>query len=175
MLVGVTLVSTYVLLWLRRWYKSEARQIRGIVQSISADAIVNVFIPDGVEGEIHIDHLLLTQKGLLVLDVKSVTGKVFAGAQMDIWTAMDNGQRVTFSNPLPNMQDRVAAVTRLAPGTPIESHIVFNQRATFPKGHPSSVITWPELVAAYSTTTLDANNNDFATHWQAIKTVATQN
>ena len=159
-----------------RWNRSTPRQIQRVVRSISVDALVDVVIPDGVDGEIHIDHLLLTEQGLLVLDIKDVRGSVFAGDKMDVWTAIEPGNRFTFDNPIPLMQDRVAAVAWQAPGVPIESKVVFTQNAEFPKGHPDAVITLDALYEQYrcdSTEIRGPSMDGVASQWDRIKAVAT--
>lgn len=168
--VGVVVAGVFVI----RWHRSIHRRLRRVVRSMSRDALVDVFIPDGLGGEIHIDHLLLTARGLLVMEVKDVRGAVFAGEKMDLWTAIQPNNRFTFDNPLTPMQDRVAAVTLLAPGVPIESLIVFTPAAEFPKGHPDKVTTLDKLLDHYTNHFADGQSDDtvFTAKWDQIKAVA---
>ena len=46
-------------------------------------------VSDGMGGEIHIEHLLLTGKGLVVLDVKTITGVAFRGQYHPIETVAE--------------------------------------------------------------------------------------
>ena len=64
---------------------------------------------------IHIDYLLLTRQGVIVLDVRDVAGHVFGSEPMQEWTVLGRKRRFTFANPLPQLYDRMAAVT--PPGT----------------------------------------------------------
>ena len=66
------------------------------------------------DGEIHLDHLLLTPRGLVVIDLRNAHGAVFGGEQMDDWTVMSATRRYTFRNPLGALAARVHAVRRLA-------------------------------------------------------------
>ena len=60
-----------------------------------------------------IDYLLLTTKGLLILEVKDVQGIVFGGDKMQDWTVINAERRYTFSNPQPALYDRIAAVRQI--------------------------------------------------------------
>ena len=50
-------------------------------------------------GNFHVDFLLLTSLGILVIDLRDVRGNIFGGDQMTEWTVMDGAQRTTFTNP----------------------------------------------------------------------------
>ena len=56
--------------------------------AIAYEAAHQVLVPDGMGGYIHIDHLLLTPRGLLVLDTRRVAGLIFGGDQMSDWTVI---------------------------------------------------------------------------------------
>ena len=173
--IGVVLIaSVLAAAWLVRWKRSVPRQINRLIRSISVDALANVIIPDGMNGEIHIDHLLLTPKGLLLLDIKDLGGPVFAGDKLDFWTAGESGNRLKFNNPLPFLQDRTAAVSELAPGLPIDSRIVFTKDAAFPKGHPDRVTTLETLGEEYQSVDAEPNHAAVPPQWETIKAAATQ-
>jgi len=174
-IVVAVALAAIVAWWLRRRYLAPARVLARRLRAISADMLVNVIIPDGMGGEIHVDHLLLTADGLLLLDFKDVRGTVFAGAQLDTWTAMEPGSRITFDNPIPVLQDRIAAVSRLAPDVPIHAQVVFEKDAEFPKGHPPTVITFDalyEALAAKPDEGRRAAADVFGTQWAQIKAAA---
>ena len=80
------------------------------LERVAFDAVHQVLVPDGMGGFIHIDHLLLTPRGVLVLDTRRVAGLIFGGDQMSEWTVMGRGHRYTFDNPQPALYDRIAAV-----------------------------------------------------------------
>ncbi len=70
----------------------------------------DILIPDGSGGQLHIDFLLLTGRGLLVVDYRDVEGVVFGGEHMREWAVMNGSERSTFLNPLEALYDRIAAV-----------------------------------------------------------------
>ncbi|MEQ8689686.1 MAG: hypothetical protein RIC89_02465 [Pseudomonadales bacterium] len=126
------------------------REIRKFARIASDAHLQDILLPDGMGGEIHIAHLLRTDKGLLLLDPRSVRGMVFAGEKMQEWSATESGTRLSFANPIPALLDRLAAVRAVAQGVPVEGKVVFHNDVTFPKGHPSSVTTIKQLIDEYT-------------------------
>ncbi len=174
-IVVASAASVFALIWLFRRHRSAPRQIHRLIRSISLEALIDVVIPDGMSGEIHIDHLLLTPRGLLLLEFKDLHGAVFAGDKLDLWSAGTPGSRFTFENPLPHMQERAAAVACLAPGIPIEFRVVFTGAATFPKGHPDTVTTLDALLSEYQPVRANrdrAQLGEIASQWERVKAAA---
>lgn len=129
-----------------RWRRSAAERARlAPLHAAGAELVRNVLLPDAAGGEIHCDFLLLTRRGLLVVDFRDVTGVVFGGRHMDEWTVMDGNLRSTFANPIEPLLDRMAAVKLLAGDAPVEGRVVFTGRAEFPKGLPPQVVMLREL------------------------------
>ncbi len=95
-------------------------------------------------GGFHIDFLLLTMRGVVVIDLRDVRGNIFGGDQMADWTVMDGARRFTFTNPQSALYDRIAAVKAVAGDVPVEGRIVFTRRGKFPKGLPK----WTLMVDA---------------------------
>lgn len=110
------------------------------LERIGFQAAHQVLVPDGMGGFIHIDHLLLTPRGVLVLDTRRVVGLIFGGDQMSDWTVMGRGRRFTFDNPQPALYDRVAAVKALVGDVPVEGRLLFSNLGKFTKGKPKYVL-----------------------------------
>ncbi len=91
-------------------------------------------------GFIHIDHLLLTPRGVLVLDARRVAGLIFGGDQMSEWTVLGRGRRHTFDNPQPALYDRIAAVKAIVGDVPVEGRLLFSNLGKFTKGMPKNVL-----------------------------------
>jgi len=134
-----------IVLW-RRWRAHPSR----VIKRISAHYLADVILPDGMDGEIHLDHLLLTTKGLLVLELRNVSGLVFAGDQMDDWTVLHDNRRFTFRNPLNPLAARVHAVRDLAGDVPVDGKVVFVGDVEFPGGHIDAILTLRELEDQYN-------------------------
>ena len=116
------------------------RAIDNVISSVAYDELRNVLLPTGSGDQIHVNYLLLTQRGLLVIDLFDVQGLVFAGDKMPQWSVFGPKRHFTFSNPLPMLEERVTAVRLLAGDTPVEGRAVFSMRGEFPKGRPDSVL-----------------------------------
>jgi len=132
--------------WTGRWYgRYRARRLlRSAVTGGAADHVVNALVPDGMGGGFHVDFLLLTMRGVVVIDLRDVRGNIFGGDQMAEWTVMDGARRFTFTNPQSALYDRIAAVKAVAGDVPVEGRIVFTRRGKFPKGLPK----WTLMVDA---------------------------
>ncbi|HUJ52374.1 MAG TPA: nuclease-related domain-containing protein [Steroidobacteraceae bacterium] len=137
-LIGCALVLGFVLAFAWRWYRRyrARRALRAAVTAGSADHLMDSLVPDGMGGAYHVDFLLLTLRGVVVIDLRDVPGNIFGGDQMAEWTVIDGPHRFTFTNPQGALYDRVAAVKAVAGDVPVEGRIVFTRRGTFPKGLP---------------------------------------
>ena len=129
---------------------AELRALRAALRDASYEVVHDVLIPDGMDGRLHVDFLLLTQRGILVLDLREVPGMVFGGDQMNDWAVMTRSRRYSFANPQGPLLDRVAAVRQFAGDTPVEGRVLFTSRARFPKGRPKSVLMLDSLKLEYA-------------------------
>lgn len=109
------------------------------LERVGYQAAHQVMVPDGMGGLIHIDHLLLTRRGVLVLDTRRIAGLIFGGDQMSDWTVMGR-RRFTFDNPQPALYDRIAAVKALVGEVPVEGRLLFSNVGKFTKGKPKHVL-----------------------------------
>ena len=105
--------------------------------------------PMATAATIHLDFLLLTSRGIVVIDMRDITGNVFGGDQMTAWTLMSGPSRTTFVNPQAGLYDRIASVKAIATDTPIEGRIVFTKRAKFPKGLPRFTVMLESVAAEF--------------------------
>jgi hypothetical protein len=151
--VGIMVLALVVasVVWaFRRWRAYRARrQLVKSFEAVSAAVLRDALIPDGSGGQLHIDFLLLTGRGLLVVDYRDVEGVVFGGEHMREWAVMNGSERTTFLNPLEPLYDRIAAVRLLAGEVPVDGRIVFTGRSKFPKGRPPRVMHLDLLEAEY--------------------------
>jgi hypothetical protein len=128
--------------WGVRAYQRRARRraLLARLGRVAFEAVHQVLVPDGMGGFIHIDHLLLTPRGVLVLDTRRVAGLIFGGDQMSDWTVIGGGRRYTFDNPQPALYDRIAAVKALVGEVPVEGRLLFSNVGKFTKGIPKWVL-----------------------------------
>ena len=148
--LAVVSLGLGLLWWLPHRRRSTPRRLmERALKMVSVEMLEDVLVPDGLGGHIHLDRLLLTAHGLLVIDTKDVPGAVFASDAMDDWTVIGQERRFTFSNPQGPLFDRVAAVRQLARDIPVEGHVLFTDRADFSRGRPKMVLQPTDLVQRY--------------------------
>jgi len=173
-LVAGTVVLGLGLSWARRGYRRyRARQaLHAAVTGGSADHLVDALVPDGMGGGFHCDFLLLTLRGVVVIDLRDVQGNIFGADQMLDWTVMDGPRRFTFTNPQSALYDRVAAVKAVAGDVPVEGRIVFTRRGKFPKGLPKWTLMLDALRAEFAAADFDSTADTAARcrdGWQRLK------
>jgi hypothetical protein len=156
--------------------RRDARRVARVTSG-AADFLRNVLVPDGNGGDFHLDFILLTSRGVVVIDVRDISGNVFGGDQMTAWTLMNGGSRSTFVNPQVGLYDRIASVKAIAqdPETPIEGRIVFTKRAKFPKGLPRFTVMLDSIAAEFpklGAADLDIAVAKYRAGWARIKAAA---
>jgi hypothetical protein len=167
---------TYFTIRQVRAYRAR-RAIDNLIGSVAYDVLKNVLLPTGTGDQIHVNYLLLTQRGLLVVDLFDVPGMVFAGEKMEQWSVFGPERHFTLSNPLPLLYDRVAAVRAVAGDVAVDGRIVFSMRGEFPKGRPDSVLRLDALQDEFPVVDRSggAAAAAFAPIWERIKQAAQPN
>ena len=140
-LAGAVLVAALAAGGIVAWRRHRARRaLLDRIESVAAEYLQDVVLPDGAGGWFHVDFLLLTGMGLVVVDLRDMPGLIFGSEQMTEWTVMHKHRRATFPNPLGPLYDRMAVVRALVgESVPVDGRVVFTDRGSFPKGHPRPV------------------------------------
>jgi hypothetical protein len=140
-LVGAVIVVAAGVAGLWAWRRHRARRVLlDRIESVAAEYLQDVLLPDGAGGWFHVDFLLLTGMGLIVIDLRDMPGLIFGSEPMTEWTVMHKQRRTTFPNPLGPLYDRMAVVRALVgESVPVDGRVVFTDRGSFPKGHPRPV------------------------------------
>jgi len=127
--------------------------------------IRKIVIPDGIGGELEIEHLIASDHGLLLIQTLSMEGNVFGAENMQHWSlVMKNGKRYKFNNPLQHLSISRQALKLLAPNVPVFAQIVFSSDTQFPKGIPDEISTLNTL----------SNNLSYITQGKSIPTQVQQ-
>lgn len=171
------------------WWRIAARSTDPL-RVVSVKWMKDVLLPDRLGGQIHLQHILLTAKGVVVVDVKTVSGTVFGGDLLDEWTVIRGlsrsqrrqlaethvgivgAQRFTFPNPQHALNARVAALKSLVRDIPVKGHILFLGDVEFSKGRPTDVILSNELQDLYrkpDITELGRLMESFQPHWEKVE------
>ena len=156
--------------------RREARRVARVTAG-SADFLRNVLVPDGNGGDFHLDFVLLTSRGVVVIDMRDIIGIVFGGDQMTAWTLMNGPSRTTFVNPQAGLYDRIASVKAVIQDqqTPVEGRIVFTRRAKFPKGLPRFTVMLESVAAEFprlGAAELEISISRYKNGWERLKTTA---
>ena len=172
-LLGVAVAAVVAGAWLARKWLGRRRPRHGeALHDVSSDRLQNVLLPDGMGGQIQVEHLLLTASGLVVVDVKAFEGTIFAGERMAEWTVIGQAGRFTFPNPLGTLYDRVAALRQLVRDVPVTGYVLFAAGAEFTKGRPKDVVLPEELLERCrkpDPADLERLLVAFAPHWDRVK------
>ncbi|HEY6641163.1 NERD domain-containing protein [Povalibacter sp.] len=142
---AILLIAFAVWVFLRIQAYRLRRSIDATIASVGYEMLKNVLLPNGSGGQIHLNYVLLTQRGVLVADLLDLPGAVFGGEQMLEWTAIGKKRRYTFTNPQHALYDRMAAVKLLIGDVPVEGRVLFTVRGNFPKGKPRNVLRIDDL------------------------------
>jgi hypothetical protein len=164
----------FLLFWVWRWYRHyrARRALHAAVTAGCADHVRDSLVPDGMGGSFHVDFLLLTLRGVVVIDLRDVKGNIFGGDQMAEWTVMDGARRFTFTNPQSALYDRIAAVKAVAGEVPVEGRIVFTRRGRFPKGLPKWTLMLDALRAEFPAADFESPADTMARFrdgWQSLR------
>ena len=168
-------VSLLTLLLLYRRRAEKGHSLSQVLNEIAFERVDKMIIPNIDDGEIQIDHLLLTAQGILIIDIKDVQGAVFGGDKMQDWTVISENRRFTFSNPQPALFDRIAAVRHIIREVPVAGRILFLDGAEFAKGVPGLVTTLDELEQEFGDVDKSAAKikiEAFRQHWDTLSAKA---
>jgi hypothetical protein len=173
--LGVVALALIAFFGGRAWMlrRRDARRVARVTGG-AADYLRNVLVPDGNGGDFHLDFVLLTSRGVIIIDMRDIAGNVFGGDQMTDWTLMDGPRRTTFVNPQSGLYDRIASVKALANDLPVEGRIVFTKRAKFPKGLPRFTVMLESVAAEFprlGAAELEIAVSKYRPGWDRIKEV----
>src|SRR4030095_3665882 len=87
LVIGVAAVAFLGFFGGRAWMlrRRDARRVARVTSG-AAEYLRNVLVPDGNGGDFHLDFVLLTSRGVVVIDMRDIVGLVFGGDQMTDWT-----------------------------------------------------------------------------------------
>ncbi len=173
--LGAGVIAAILVAWWVYRRNRGGNRLKRVLSEISHDRIDGLVIPNGDDGEIQIDHLLLTSQGLLIVDIKDATGAVFGGDKLKEWTVISEERRYTFPNPQEALYDRIAAVGHIVRQVPVAGRILFLDGAEFTKGVPSLVSNLDELLAEFGEPDKAAAKfkiEAFRPHWELVRKAA---
>lgn len=123
------------------------RELVRFCRNSSSHVLNNVTLPYA-DGTTQIDHILITQHGILVIETKHYSGWIFASQSGKQWTQVLYKVRNTFLNPLFQNKKHIRAVRQLLdflPPNTIQGLVVFSGSAEFKTTVPDGVVYFEGL------------------------------
>ena len=143
LVVIVSMVFVFMIFKARR---NSSYILNKILKPYIRNEIKNIVIPDGIGGELEIEHLIEIDQGLLLIETRSMDGNVFGAANIELWSLiMEGGKSYKFNNPLPHSEVSRQALMLLVPKIPVFYRIVFRSSTHFPTGMPKNISTLSSL------------------------------
>ena len=101
----------------------------------------NVTLPTE-DGTTQIDHIIVSQCGIFVIETKNMRGWIFGSENQKIWTQNIYGKKYTFQNPLHQNYKHVKTLQKLLKldENQIFSVVVFVGESTFKTDMPNNVV-----------------------------------
>ena len=166
---GVAVAGLVGALW---WRGCRRRRLKTTLRRISWSRLSDIVLPDDVDGEIHLDLLLLTPAGLVVLDVRQLAGRVYWGERLDHWTAMDGPRRTLLPNPLPGLAARRHAIRALVPDVAIEAFVLLVGDVSYVGDPPPEALTVEDLATRFPARGRGRPPPELAAAWAVLRKAA---
>jgi Nuclease-related domain len=169
LLVFVAALGFFLLRAMRR--RTARQRLHERITAVGTEYLSDVLVPDGMGASLHVDYLILTSRGVLVIDLRDIRGNIFGGDQMTQWTVMSGASRATFQNPQHALYDRVAAVRALSGDLSVEGRVLFTRRGKFPKGLPRWTLMVDSLATEFPVVESDAMQawiSQYRDAWQKL-------
>jgi len=109
----------------------------------------NITLPVG-NGTTQIDHILVSTRGIFVIETKHYSGWIFADAKSPKWTQVLYKKKFTFQNPLRQNYKHLKTIQNILDFLPkdlIHSVVVFTGSAEFKVNKPDRVFNPQELLS----------------------------
>jgi hypothetical protein len=139
LMLAILLVVTFYLLWSPIGQVFSWLRLHKLINRTGFKRLSNIYIPDGMDGSLFIEHLVLQGDGLLLLTVKRYRGNIFAADKIEQWTQVISNHSYKFPNPLYQLEADLQSLRAAYPKTNISGLVVFAGDCSFPKGKPDQV------------------------------------
>lgn len=166
-LIAVLLERKNIIDWFREL------RLKKLLGNLGRESLHGIVIPDGVEGNIFIEHLILTPQNILILSVKRFKGTIFAAESIDLWTQVVGKKSYKFENPVPQLQADVLAIKSQLGISCVDYRLIFIKGSEFPKGKPDKVISVNEIADLKRSYTAEEIPAEIRTAWKKLTDIST--
>lgn len=135
------------LLLQKNWIKEciSEWKLNYLLKNIGVESLHYITIPDGMDGKIFIENLILMPNKILLLGVKKYRGLIFAADKIDQWTQVIGNKSYKFDNPLHQLENDALTLNSKIEYSKVEGKVLFINGSEFPKGKPDNVIEISEI------------------------------
>lgn len=168
-LLGFALRNTYRYRLMLNQNRGEASVRNSIVSNFKSPKFYllnNITIPFQ-DGTTQIDHILVSTKGVFVIETKHYSGWIFGNEKSDQWTQVFYRVKSRFQNPIHQNYRHVKALQQLLdflPKEQIHPVVVFSGNAVFKSPVPKGVVYLNQLVpylSAFQEDVISMNRVEF--------------
>lgn len=168
LLLGLALQISEIKEYICEW------KLNNLLMNVGKDVLRNVTIPDGMDGDIFIEYLILTPKNILLLSVKKYKGLIFAAEEIDLWTQVVGNKSYKFNNPLLLLENDTLELKSKIESSTITEKVLFINGSEFPKGKPDKVVSIDDVKKWKNTFTGDISSS-LSADWERLSALATNN
>jgi hypothetical protein len=148
-------------------------RLQRCLNQIGCEQIRDLVCPDGLDGHYNIDRLALVNDSILLIAYKPYVGNIYCAERIAEWTQVIEQKSFKFENPLFEMENQLIALKQITGKTKLQGFLFFSHSATFPKGHPESVLQPDTLPERFLGTQIDSVGSDVRVAWERLKTMQT--
>lgn len=142
---GILLLALAFFIWKKMGPTRKRQRIRRAVKRLGPKVHEGLMVPDGLDGVVAADYVVLTHKGILLITVNWFDGNIFGGKDTDQWTQVLRGGSNRFTNPLHEIHLLCATVKSLVPAIPVSGIVLFAGDCAFPKDKPEGACLLVDL------------------------------
>jgi len=145
--------------------------LQGSLKRIGCEQIRDLVCPDGLDGHYNIDRLALTRDAILLISYKPYVGNIYCAERISDWTQVIEQKSFKFENPLFELENQITALKLVTGDIKLQGYFFFNHSASFPKGHPDSVLQPDTIPGRFLGNHPDAVNADVRQAWERLKSL----
>ena len=162
----------YGLIWLYRWAAKDRylRKVNRMVRKISSDYFKDISLDLGGDQYAFFDYLLLSQQGIVALEIKNFSGHIYGAHGINEWTQIIERKSYKFSNPFFDLEQKIDLLKQVVPDQEINGIIIFTEQADFPKGRPDNVMRVSECLGQFGKVTKGHASSAYLPGWNHLKT-----
>jgi hypothetical protein len=144
-------------------------RLQRCLKRIGCEQMRDLVCADGLDGHYNIDRLALTRDAILLISYKPYVGNIYCSERISEWTQVVEQKSFKFENPLFELENQLTALKQVTGNVKLQGFLFFNLSASFPKGHPDSVLQPDNIPERFVGTRGEQVNADVRQAWERLK------